>query len=146
MRWWAWIIGGAILLGAELFLVDVQFYLVFVGTAALIAGAATLVIPVTAAAQWILFAVLVVVSMVLFRNRLYLHLRGGSKVGLSGRAVGSITLPVALAPGASCRAEHGGSFWTVRNDGGLGLAAGTQARVVGVDGLTLVVREENKAQ
>lgn len=38
MTWWGWVIGGAILLGAELAFVDAQFYLVFVGTAAIIDG------------------------------------------------------------------------------------------------------------
>jgi membrane protein implicated in regulation of membrane protease activity len=38
MQWWAWIAVGAILLGSELGFVDAQFYLVFVGAAALLVG------------------------------------------------------------------------------------------------------------
>ena len=38
MDWWAWVVGGAILFGAELFFVDAQFYLVFIGTAAILTG------------------------------------------------------------------------------------------------------------
>jgi len=38
MQWWAWIAVGAILLGSELAFVDAQFYLVFVGAAALVVG------------------------------------------------------------------------------------------------------------
>ena len=34
MTWWAWMILGAVLLGAELFAVDAQFYLVFLGVSA----------------------------------------------------------------------------------------------------------------
>ena len=38
MQWWAWIAVGAILLGSELAFVDAQFYLVFIGAAALVVG------------------------------------------------------------------------------------------------------------
>ena len=31
MTWWGWMILGAVLFGAELFAVDAQFYLVFLG-------------------------------------------------------------------------------------------------------------------
>ena len=51
-----------------------------------------------------------------------------------------MTLPVALDPGASCQAEYGGSYWTVRNDGTAPIPAGARARVTRVHGLTLSVR------
>ena len=38
MTWWGWIIAGAILLGAELTFVNAQFYLVFIGSAAILVG------------------------------------------------------------------------------------------------------------
>ena len=38
MEWWAWITVGAILLGSELTFVNAQFYLVFIGGAALLVG------------------------------------------------------------------------------------------------------------
>ena len=38
MSWWGWVIAGAILLGAELAFVNAQFYLVFVGSAAIVVG------------------------------------------------------------------------------------------------------------
>ena len=34
MTWWGWMILGAVMLGAELFAVDAQFYLVFLGVSA----------------------------------------------------------------------------------------------------------------
>ena len=42
MTWWSWMILGAVLLGAELFAVDAQFYLVFLGVSAAIVGLASL--------------------------------------------------------------------------------------------------------
>ncbi len=38
MPWWMWIVTGAILLGAELFIIDAQFFLVFIGVSALVTG------------------------------------------------------------------------------------------------------------
>ena len=38
MHWWVWIVIGAILLGSELAFVEAQFYLVFLGAAALVVG------------------------------------------------------------------------------------------------------------
>ena len=50
MSWWGWIIAGAILLGAELTFVNAQFYLVFVGSAAILVGLATLAAPLAGVA------------------------------------------------------------------------------------------------
>ena len=65
MTWWAWIICGAILLGAELAFVDAQFYLVFVGTAAILVGiAAATVADLPVPLQWLAFSTLAIVSTI----------------------------------------------------------------------------------
>jgi membrane protein implicated in regulation of membrane protease activity len=142
MTWWGWTIAGAILLGAELAFVDAQFYFVFVGIAAIAVGvitaAAPLLLPMWA--QWAAFAVLAAVSMVGFRSRIYNKLRVRAPPVQTGPAGGEITLPIALAPGESCRAEHCGSSWTVRNDSDTPIPSGTRARIASVHGLTLLVR------
>lgn len=144
MSWWGWVIAGAILLGAELAFVNAQFYLVFVGSAAIVVGMVTAVTPALAPwAQWALFGVLALISMVTFRSRIYHRLHGNPPSVDTGPAGGLITLPVTLAPGESCQTEHGGSFWTVRNDGATPILAGARARVASVNGLTLLVRPEN---
>ena len=57
MTWWAWMILGAVLLGAELFAVDAQFYLVFLGVSAAVVGLATLFgITMPEWGQWLTFA------------------------------------------------------------------------------------------
>ena len=66
-------------MGLEMFAIDAAFYLIFIGVAALIvglAGLAGLILPDTV--QWIAFAVLALVLMVFFRERLYKRLRGGA--------------------------------------------------------------------
>jgi len=142
MSWWGWIIAGAILLGAELAFVNAQFYLVFIGSAAILTGLATRVLPVAPWVQWALFAILAIVSMVTFRNRLYHRFnRAWPKVD-TGPAGGLITLPVALGAGESCQAEYGGAFWTVRNDSDTPIPSGSRARIARVQDLTLLVRPE----
>ncbi len=143
VSWWGWIIGGAILLGAELAFVDAQFYLVFIGSAAIIVGVIAAAAPGVAPwAQWAIFAVLTIVSMVGFRGRIYAWLRGHSPQVRSGPLNEIITLPVALAPGGTCQAEHAGTFWTVRNGTDAPMPAGARARISRVQGLVLVVHPE----
>ena len=38
MPWWVWVVGGVILLAAELVAIEAQFYLVLLGVAALLTG------------------------------------------------------------------------------------------------------------
>lgn len=142
MTWWGWVIAGVILLGAELMLVNAQFYLVFVGSAAILVGLASLVLPLPEWLQWALFAALAVVSMVAFRNRIYRRFHGAAPAVRTGPQGGLITLPVALAVGDSCQAEFNGTFWTVRNAGDTELPSGSRARIVGVQHLTLLVRPD----
>ena len=59
-----------------------------------------------------------------------------------GPAGGLITLQVSLGAGESCQAEHGGTFWTIRNDSDTPIASGTRARIVRVQDLTLLVRPD----
>ena len=146
MNWWAWVIAGAILLGAELSFVNAQFYLVFVGAAAMVTGVVAALAPgLDAWAQWAVFAVVAVVSMVAFRSRVYGRLGGHGAAPRPATSLSEITLPGALAPGDSCQAEHAGSFWTVRNESDAPIAAGERAHVVRRDGLTLTVRPAGKA-
>ena len=141
MTWWGWTISGALLLGAELAFVDAQFYLVFVGGAAIAVGLIMAAAPeLPSWAQWAVFAVLAAVSMVTFRSRIYHKLRSHVPPVHTGPAGGEITLPVSLAPGESCRAEHCGSSWMVRNDGDTLIPSGTRAHITSVHGLTLLIR------
>lgn len=142
MTWWGWIIAGAILLGAELSFVSAQFYLVFIGSAAILVGLARLTLPLAEWLQWALFAALAIVSMVTFRSRIYRRFRGALPAVDTGPKGGLITLPVALGAGDSCQAEYGGTFWTVRNDSNTPLPSGSRARIVSVQKLTLLVRPD----
>ena len=141
MPWWAWIVVGAFLLGSELAFIDAQFYLVFCGTAALLVGLVGLGgIAMPDWLQWIVFAILSVASLVLFRKRIYDTLRKQTAHMDTGIMGEHVVVPIELAPGASCRVEYRGSTWTAQNTGEHAIAADAQARIVNVDGLTLQIR------
>lgn len=143
MFWWAWIAVGAILLGSELAFVDAQFYLVFLGAAALLVGCLRLFGFVSAAwLQWLIFAVLAVCSMLYFRRRIYERMRRSLPALRAGPAGELLTLEAPLLPGESCRLEYRGSSWSAINHGAAPIAAGARARIERVDGLTLVLHGE----
>ena len=139
MEWWGWIVLGGMLLAAELTFLDVEFYLVFIGLSAAIVGVSSLLFPVPVWGQWLLFAAITVASVLLFRGRLYSQLRGDLP-GYTARGVDqSFILSKELAPGAQTRAEFNGSTWTLRNNSGETIRAGTQVRVTRTEGIVLDV-------
>jgi len=143
MQWWMWIAAGAILFGAEMTLISADFYLVFLGVAALIVGLLSLFGWVAVAwLQWLLFAALAGLSMVTFRRWIYERLRRRLPVMQQGPAGQVVVLPSQLNPGESCRVEYCGSSWSAINGGPAPIGAGSPARIDRVDGLTLVVYGE----
>ncbi len=89
--------------------------------------------------QWLIFAVLAVTSMLTFRRRIYERMRRTLPAMKGGPAGELVTLPTALPPGETCRLEYRGCSWSAINGGKAAIAAGAQARIQRVDGLTLVV-------
>ncbi len=143
MQWWVWVAVGAVLLGSELAFIDAQFYLVFVGGSALIVGFLELMGLVPGDwMQWALFGLLAVLSVVIFRRRIYGLLRRRLPDMQQGPVGETVVLPSPLQPGESCRVECGGSSWNATNGGHASISAGQRARVERVDGLTLVLHGE----
>ena len=138
MPWWSWMIIGALLLGAEMLGVDAAFYLVFIGFAAAIVGLLELAgVGLEVWMQWMLFSIIAVVLMVLFRRKLYGMMRGSAEGYATGPAGETVTVADALEPGQSGRLNYRGTDWTVVNESGVTMAAGEQARIIAVDGLKL---------
>jgi membrane protein implicated in regulation of membrane protease activity len=140
MQWWAWIAVGAVLLCFELFFIDAQFYLVFVGAAALVVGFLELtgLLPVDWM-QWAAFGAVSLLSVMIFRRRIYESLRRKLPDMKQGPVGQSVVLPAELQPGASCRLEYCGSSWTATNGGTSRILAGQRARIDRVNGLTLII-------
>ena len=142
MAWWAWFVLAAALLSIELFVIDAQFYLVFLGVSAALVAFLDLADPTMAAwQQWLAFAVLALVTMVAFRERVYLLVRRRTGHVEQPLTLGDrVVIPVRLEPGQSCRAQYRGSSWTARNVDQHPIDAGKEAVISHVDGLTLHVR------
>jgi len=143
MLWWHWMVLGAVILGAELIAIDAQFYLVFLGISAALVGLAGLVgISMPEWAQWTAFAVLSLASFFTFRKSLYEKIRNGA-VGFRDSISGdTVDIKDELAAGSESRTEFRGTKWTVRNTGSEPISAGSRAKVVKVDGLTLHIEAE----
>ncbi len=139
MTWWIWLIAGIGLLAIEMFLIDAEFYLVFVGVSAIIVGVlgvAGLELP--QAAQWILFSLLAIVSLLAFRRRIYAMVR--KRTGHVQDRVTSgdrVRVPMRLEPGQTCRLDYRGTSWSARNVDVRPIVADTEAVISNVDELTL---------
>lgn len=142
MAWWYWLFMGLVLAGAEM-ISPGGFYLLFFGIAALIVGAlAGLGVVETAWLEWLLFSVLTVVSLLLFRGPL-LRMAKRSPPHAVDTMVGEFAVLLDdLAPGHTGKAELRGTTWSTRNDGTSPLAKGQRAIVTGVDGLMLRVKSD----
>jgi membrane protein implicated in regulation of membrane protease activity len=145
MPWWGWVTVGTLLLVAELSIVDLEFYLVFLGISALFVGLLDLggiVMPYWM--QWLVFSVSAIASLVIFRQRVYKRLRptpeGEVQMGVSGeRGVAVDT----IAPGETGSIKLRGTTWTGINRGTEAIPAGARCRVERSEGLVLDVRLED---
>jgi membrane protein implicated in regulation of membrane protease activity len=141
MTWWSWCVLGVVLLGVELFAVDAQFYLVFAGLAAIVVGVLGLVgVALPDWAQWLAFAVLSVAAMFTIRRQVYDKLLSKPTDKVSTDIHQNVVVGQDLEPGKSCRIEYRGSGWTAVNVGKDRIAAGGEARIESIEGLTLHVR------
>ena len=115
MDWWLWIVLGLALTVAEL-VTPSGFFIIFFGVAALTVGVLTaLEMAGGIWVQWLLFSVLSLVYVLLFRGRLQ------AKVQMpESRDVDSLIGVLAIVqermmPGVVGKVEVRGSMWTARN-------------------------------
>ena len=94
--------------------------------------------------QWLLFSVLSVASLLLFRGPLLRIIKSHDVAGPAvDTMVGEIAIPLEpLAAGSTGKAECRGSAWTAHNAGSVGLAKGQRAVVERVEGLSLWLKPE----
>lgn len=141
MPWWAWILVGLVLLGAELLIGTL--YLLFPGVAALAIGVVAYFDASAAWVQWMLFTVLALGMMMIFRRPLVGRFALEGDPGDLDKLVGETAMLVTpLAPGEIGKAEMRGTSWNVRNTGPGALAEGQRVRVERVQGLLLWVQAD----
>jgi hypothetical protein len=141
--WWHWLVFGLFLILVELAAAG-GFFVIFFGVAAVLVG---LLASVGAAGgfgvQLLMFSVLSVASLLLFRSRLVRRFQQDPQAPPVDELVGEVALVVEdLAPGAVGKVELRGTNWSARAQAGAALARGTRCRVTGVDGLTLIIEPE----
>lgn len=144
MVWWYWVLLGLVLLGAEM-ATPGGFYILFFGLAALIVGALAGMAQLnTPWLQWLLFSVLSIISLFLFRNSLLLWMKAREPVGGEvDSMIGEMAvLTEDLPPGTLGKVELRGTIWSARNAGQTVLRKGDRGRVENVEGLMLWIKPE----
>jgi inner membrane protein len=143
MAWWFWIVLGAVLLAAEV-IIAADFYLVFFGLAGLVVGLlAVFGVALPVWGQWLLFAGLAIVGLVVYRGRWKRRLMTADREMLPELEGEFGAACETIAAGGRGRVDLRGSAWDAQNVGSGHLAAGDRCVVVRVDGLTLHVRSEH---
>ena len=141
--WWQWLVLGLVLIAAEMAAAG-GFYIIFFGLAATIVG--LLAGSGLAGPTWmqiLLFSVLSVGGLVLFRARLLRWLQVTPQSPPVDSLVGEIGIvAMKTEPGGVGKVELRGTTWSARNAASLVLDPGMRVRVVGVEGLMLHVEPE----
>ena len=140
LAWWLWLLLGMVLAGLEL--VTPGLYLLFFGVAAALVGVLSAVGLVQQLwLQVLLFTVLGLLTLGLFRRGLLMRLRRGSSESAVDALVGETALVMESLPANGFgKVELRGTAWQARNLGTLELLKGQNAIVEQVDGLMLCVR------
>lgn len=140
MPWWGWVALGTLLLGAEMALVDAEFFLVFIGISALLVGIADLLgLALPAWGEFLVFAIIAGGSMVLFRQKVYALVKGSAKEIETIPVGETLSIDVEIPVGGRGRAEYRGTTWSVVNVGTEAIAAGAMASIQKIDGTILKI-------
>jgi inner membrane protein len=146
MQWWHWAVLGLVL-GLFEIATPGGFFILFFGVGAIVVSllsAGGVAGPQWV--QWILFTVISVVALLLFRDPLLRRMRASEHTG----PIDALTSDIAIAKedipaGAIGRAELRGAVWSARNVGGSALVRGQRCAVRKVDGLLLHLTAEGAA-
>ena len=143
MIWWYWLVLGLALIALEMASAG-GFYIIFFGVAAVaVALLAVTGIITPLWLQWLLFSVLSVASLLLFRNPIMRRLNFGAGADDIDTLAGETgTVIDYMAAGANGHVELRGTTWSARNAGSTALTRGRRCVVVRADKLTLLVKAE----
>jgi membrane protein implicated in regulation of membrane protease activity len=142
MAWWIWVLGGLVLLLAEV-LTPGGFFVVFFGAGAILVGVLkALGWGGPGWAEWLVFTVLSVASLALFRKPLMRRFNLGESKPVDRLEGETALVTEDVAPGGVGKAEMRGASWTARTSSTAPLARGQRCKVERVEGLTLWLRAE----
>lgn len=139
---WLWLIGGVVLLIAEL--IAPGFFLMFIGAAGIATGLLSLLLPIGLALQLALFAILAVAIVRIGGRRAYsFKYEHSSDPFLNNRVarlLGQVVVVVEPVDANGGRVRVGDSVWSAR---GGPAAVGERVRIVDIDGNCLKVEAEH---
>jgi inner membrane protein len=143
MLWWHWLLVGLVLVALEM-AASGGFYVIFFGIAAIAISALRVVdLAGPAWVQLLLFSVISVASLLLFRQRLIKGWQVERGVDDIDSLVGDTAFALEdIAAGQVGRVELRGTTWSARNSTGERIAKGRRCTVVRTDRLMLFVRPE----
>ncbi len=142
MAWWLWIAGGLVLIIFEA-VTPSGFFVIFFGIGALTVGGLALA-GVVASAVWqgLLFTVLSVTYLLLFRRRVQARVHMPPPPDVDSLIGTLAVVRERLAPGVVGRVEVRGAAWSARNTSAVTIESGQRCKVISVDGLLLTVVPE----
>ena len=139
---WLWLIGGVVLLIAEL--IAPGFFLVFIGAAAIATGLAALLLPLSIPLQLAIFAVLAFLAARIGGRRAYaMRYEHSPDPFLNDRVkrlLGRVVVVTEAIDTHGGRVRVGDSDWSAR---GGPAAVGERVRIVDIDGNCLKVEPEH---
>ena len=139
---WLWLIGGVVLLIAEI--IAPGFFLLFIGAAAMATGVFTILFDLGVAPQLALFALYAVIALMVGR-KVYANRDVNSADPMlndrSARLIGKVVTVVTPVDDHEGRVRVADSEWSAR---GGPAAAGDRVRITGVEGNCLLVEPERR--
>ena len=134
---WLWLIGGVLLLIAEI--IAPGFFLIFIGAAAMLTGAVALLFGLGAPAQLALFAIYAVVAVMIGRRfyaRPDVAHPGGALNDRTAQLIGRTVTVVSAVDHHGGRVKVGDGEWNARGDPA---DPGERVRIIGAEGNCLLV-------
>jgi membrane protein implicated in regulation of membrane protease activity len=144
MEWWMWVLVGLLLLLVEL-VTPGGFYFIFFGIGAVVVGVlAGLGAGGPVWFQFLLFSILSLVSLWLFREKLLKLTESAPDRNVDSLIGETAVASDEIAVNGIGKVSMRGTSWNARNIGDKPLTNGERAKVERVEELMLLVRAENK--
>jgi membrane protein implicated in regulation of membrane protease activity len=135
---WLWLIGGILLLIAEV--IAPGFFLIFIGAAAVATGLFTVLFGLVLGPQLALFALYALLAVMVGRRFYRRHQSSDPLLNdRGGRLIGKVVTVITAVDEHNGRVRVGDSDWSAR---GGPAAAGERVRITGIEGNCLTVETE----